>query len=197
MAKKWAAFPYTDKAHVYDSAGLKKNWARLHRGDCEPMPKEPGVLEAWRHFHAGAFGDAVEAGRRAGGAGINAAIKAQMIYANYLEKSDKTKLALLEEAAGWADARRSEAAKNANAHYYYAYALGRYSQGISIAKALAHNAMLVAAYWPSYDRVRNADREKPPVPDAGRAAYQVMTLFGPYLAQQARAHLDRLAASYL
>jgi tetratricopeptide (TPR) repeat protein len=137
MAKKWAAFPYTDKAHVYDSAGLKKNWARLHRGDCEPMPKEPGVLEAWRHFHAGAFGDAVEAGRRAGGAGINAAIKAQMIYANYLEKSDKTKLALLEEAAGWADARRSEAAKNANAHYYYAYALGRYSQGISIAKALA------------------------------------------------------------
>ena len=60
-----------------------------------------------------------------------------MIYANYLEKSDKTKLALLEEAAGWADARRSEAAKNANAHYYYAYALGRYSQGISIAKALA------------------------------------------------------------
>jgi len=95
------------------------------------------VLEAWRHFHAGAFGDAVEAGRRAGGAGINAAIKAQMIYANYLEKSDKTKLALLEEAAGWADARRSEAAKNANAHYYYAYALGRYSQGISIAKALA------------------------------------------------------------
>jgi len=64
-------------------------------------------------------------------------------------------------------------------------------------EALAHNAMLVAAYWPSYDRVRNADREKPPVPDAGRAAYQVMTLFGPYLAQQARAHLDRLAASYL
>ena len=117
--------------------GLKKNWSRLHRGDCEPLPKEAGVLDAWRHFHAGAFGDAVETGRKAGGAGIDAAVKAQMIYANYLEKSDKAKLALLEEAAGWAEARRSEAPKLANAHYYYAYALGRYSQGISITKALA------------------------------------------------------------
>jgi len=137
MAKKWAAFPYPDKAYVYDAAGLKKSWARLHRGDCEPLPKEAGAIDAWRHFHAGAFGDAVEAGRKAGGAGIGAAVKAQMIYANYLEKSDKAKLALLEEAAGWADARRSETPKDANAHYYYAYALGRYSQGISITKALA------------------------------------------------------------
>ena len=137
MAKKWAAFPYADKAYVYDTAGLKRNWARLHRGDCEPMPKEPGAIDAWRYFHAGAFGDAVEAGRRAGGAGTDAAVKAQMIYANYVEKSGKAKLALLEEAAGWAAARRGEAPKSANAHYYYAYALGRYSQGISITKALA------------------------------------------------------------
>src|SRR5215468_246172 len=137
MAKKWVAFPYPDKAYVYDAAGLKKNWARLHRGDCEPLPKEAGAVDAWRHFHAGAFGDAIEAGRKAGGSGIDAAIKAQMIYANYVEKSDKGRLALLEEAAGWADARRSEAPKSANAHYYYAYALGRYSQGISITKALA------------------------------------------------------------
>ena len=42
-----------------------------------------------------------------------------------------------QEAAEWAEARRHEAPKDANAHYLYAYALGRYSQGISIAKALA------------------------------------------------------------
>ena len=137
MAKKWAAFPHPDKAYVHDVASLKKNWSRLHRGDCEPLPKDADVLDAWRHFHAGAFDDAVDAGRKAGGGGIHAAVKAQMIYANYLEKSDKVKLALLEEAAGWAEARRSEAPKLANAHYYYAYALGRYSQGISITKALA------------------------------------------------------------
>jgi AcrR family transcriptional regulator len=63
--------------------------------------------------------------------------------------------------------------------------------------ALAHNAMLIAAYWPSYDRVRRVEHEHPPAPDAGRAAYQVMALFGPYLAPHARAHLDRLAAGYL
>jgi len=137
MAKKWAAFPHPEKIYVHDIAGLRKSWARLHRGDCEPLPKEPGVLEAWRHFHAGDFADAVDAGRKAGGAGIHAAVKAQMIYANYLETSEKAKLALLEEAAGWADERRAEAPKHANAHYLHAYALGRYSQGISIAKALA------------------------------------------------------------
>lgn len=137
MTKKWAAFPHPDKAYAHDAAGLKKNWARLHRGDCEPLPKDPAVLDAWRHYHAGAFAAAVEAGRKAGGAGVNAAVKAQMIYANYLEKSEKAKLVLLQEAAEWADLRRHEAPKDANAHYLYAYALGRYSQGISIAKALA------------------------------------------------------------
>ena len=55
MAKKWAKFPYADKAYAYDAATLKKHWARLHRGDCEPLPKDADVLEAWRHFHAGEF----------------------------------------------------------------------------------------------------------------------------------------------
>ena len=87
-------------------------------------------------FHAGAFADAVYAGRKPR-AGISAAVKAQMIYANYLEKFRQAKLALLEEAAGWAEVRRDEAPKLANAHYFYAYALGRYSQGISITRGLA------------------------------------------------------------
>ena len=72
-----------------------------------------------------------------GGAGNNAAVKAQTVYAHYLEKAEKTKLALFEEAAGWADERRAKAPKDANAHYMYAFALGRYGQGISVAKALA------------------------------------------------------------
>jgi tetratricopeptide (TPR) repeat protein len=136
MAKKWGRFPHADKAYEYDAAGLKKHWPRLHRGDGEPLPKDAAVLDAWRHFHAGEFGQAVEAGLATGGAGVNAAVKAQAIYATYVEKSEKTKLALLEEAAGWADRRRNEAPKDATAHYLYAFALGRYSQGISVAKAL-------------------------------------------------------------
>ncbi len=137
MAKKWTKFPYPDQAFLFDEAGLKKHWARLHKGDLEPYPKDTAVRDAWRAYHAGDFQQAVEAGLEAGGPGINAAVKAQMIYANYLEKNDKNKLALLEEAAAWADERRTEAPKDPNAHYFHSYALGRYSQGISIGAALA------------------------------------------------------------
>ena len=126
MARKWAKFPYADRAIDRDDAAVKKAWARLHRGDTEPLPKDAAVLAAWTGFHAGRFADAVEAGLAAGGAGVNAAVKAQAVYATYLE-----------EAAAWADERRKAAPKDANAHYLYAFALGRYSQGISVAKALA------------------------------------------------------------
>ena len=97
MAKKWAKFPHADKAYAYDAASLKKNWARLHKGDGEAFPKDAAVVEAWRAYHAGDFAQAVEAGTAAGGAGINAAVKAQVVYANYLEKSDKAKIDLLQE----------------------------------------------------------------------------------------------------
>src|SRR4029450_8848137 len=136
MATKWAKFPHAGKAYAYDAAALKKNWARLHKGDCEPLPKDADVLTAWRAVHAGAPRPAVEAGPSAGGAGITAAVKAQVVYASYLEKSDKAKLALLEEAVAIAEERRAAAAKDPNAHYMYSFALGRYSQGISVAKAL-------------------------------------------------------------
>jgi tetratricopeptide (TPR) repeat protein len=136
MAKKWVKFPHADKAYAFDAAGLKKQWPRLHKGDCEPFPKDAAVVDAWRHYHAGEFQQAVEAGLAAGGAGVNCAAKAQTVYANYLEKAAAAKLALFEEAAGWADERRGDAPKDANAHYLYAFALGRYSQGISVAKRL-------------------------------------------------------------
>jgi len=137
MAKQWLTFPHADKAYAYEGAALKKHWERLHRGDGEPFPKDTAVQDAWRHYHAGEFQRAVEAGTAAGGPGVNAAVKAQAIYANYVEKAEKAKLSLFEEAAAWADERRRSAPKDPNAHYLYAYALGRYGQGISVVKALA------------------------------------------------------------
>jgi tetratricopeptide (TPR) repeat protein len=134
---KWTAFPHDGADYTYDGAALKKTWARLHAGDAEPLPKDDKVLAAWALFHAGEFQKAAEAGLKAGGAGITVANKAQAIYANYLEKSEKTKLELFMEVADRAEAQIAADSKNANAHYFMAYALGRYSQGISIAKALA------------------------------------------------------------
>ena len=137
VARKWTKFPYADPAYVHEGPALKKAWPRLHKGDREPYPRAAEVADAWRLFHAGAFREAVDAGHTAGDAGINAAVKAQCIYAHYLEPDDKAKIALFEEASRWADARRREEPKDANAHYLYAQALGRYGQRISVAKALA------------------------------------------------------------
>ncbi|KNZ33585.1 MAG: hypothetical protein AD742_05310 [Methylibium sp. NZG] len=134
---KWTAFPHDATAYTYDPATLKKKWVRLHTGDCEPLPKDNKLLAAWALFHAGEFQKAFDAGLKAGGAGITVANKAQTIYATYLEKSEKAKLAHFMEAAERAEAQAAEDPKNANAHYLMALALGRYSQGISVAKALA------------------------------------------------------------
>ena len=132
---KWTAFP----ADLFDldAAAVKKQWSRLHAGDTEPLPKDAKVLDAWVLFHRGEFQKAYDAGLKAGGAGITVANKAQSIHANYLEKSEKTKLAMFQEVAERAAAQQADEPKNANAWYWQAYALGRYSQGISVAKALA------------------------------------------------------------
>nr|WP_316640983.1 hypothetical protein [uncultured Roseateles sp.] len=134
---KWTAFPHDNADYVYDAAALKKKWARLHAGDAEPFPKDDKVLAAWALFHAGEFQKACEAGLKAGGGGITVANKAQAIYANYLEKSEKTKLEMFLEVAQRAEAQQATEPKNANAYYWQAYAIGRYGQGISVAKALA------------------------------------------------------------
>ena len=134
---KWTAFPYDDADYSVTAAALKKRWSRLHTGDAEPLPKDAAVLAAWALFHGGDFQKAHEAGLKAGGDGITVANKAQAIYASYLEKSEKTRLAMFQEVAARAEARAAAEPGNASAHYWLAYALGRYSQGISVTKALA------------------------------------------------------------
>ena len=133
----WLAFPYPDKAFDQAGAALKKNWPRLHRGDCEPFPRTAAVQDAWRAYHAGDFGKAVALGLAAGLTGTNVANKAAMIYATYLEDDDGKKLGLLQEVAQRAESLQAAEPDNVNAWYYHAYALGRYSQGISVGKALA------------------------------------------------------------
>ena len=133
---KWTAFPQIGEFE-FDAASTRRNWARLHTGDAEPLPVDADVLAAWALFHSGDFQKCAQAGLKAGGAGITVANKATCIYANYLEKKEKTRLDLFMEVVQRAEAQVAVDAKNPNAHYWLAYALGRYSQGISVAKALA------------------------------------------------------------
>jgi len=136
-AAAWGVFPHTAKPFSHTGAALTKCWPRLHRGDREPLPSEAPVLEAWRLYHAGDFQGAYEAGLAAGVDGWNAADKAAMIHAHYLETDAATKLARFQEVAERSQQLQKLQPGNATAFYLEAYALGRYSQGISVLKALA------------------------------------------------------------
>ncbi len=132
----WTAFDHASE-YRFDAARLKRNWKRLHCGDLEPLPKDAKVLAAWALFHSGAFEKAVEAGLKLGDVGSTVVNKATCIYANYLERKEKSRLELFMQVAQRAAAQASADPSNANAFYWQAYALGHYSQGISVAKALA------------------------------------------------------------
>lgn len=133
---RWTPFPHV-RAFPFDAHSVRKQWSELHLGDQEPLPKDPKVLEAWVHFHRGEFEQAFESGLKAGPDGITAANKAACIYANYLEPKERLKHEIFNEVARRAAQQIAENPEHANAHYWQGYALGRYSQGISVARALA------------------------------------------------------------
>lgn len=133
----WTKFPHADDAYVYTPASLKKAWARLHASDAEPFPASPELVQAWIAYHAGDFEMAAELGLAQGVDGYSVAHRAICIYANYLEKSDKKKLAMYLEVAERCEQQQAEQPKNAAGYYWHAYALGRYAQGISVVKALS------------------------------------------------------------
>lgn len=132
----WVAFPHAGE-YRFTPASAAAQWPRLHAGDAEPLPSRPAVLAAWVLLHNGEFEQAVAAGLAAGEDGVTVANKATCIYANYLEKKERAKLELFMDVVQRAQAQAAEQANNPNAWYWQAYALGRYCQGISVAKALA------------------------------------------------------------
>jgi hypothetical protein len=158
-------FPYGDEVPDYAAGALKKHWSRLHAGDREPWPdaaavkamlaanpgaegaiegaaKKPAALatalqDAWRTYHRGDFRGAHEAGIELGPMGYSVAHKAVGVYATYLEDDDARARALLEAAIERAERGVAAAPDYPNAHYFHAFVLGRYSQLVSVARALS------------------------------------------------------------
>jgi len=161
MAKgNWAAFQHASKAFDYPGPKLEAAWAKLHAGDQEPFPDDariaklikanpklakPGdagriseVLQnAWRAYHRGEFEAAHDLGESVGVLGAVVANKAQGIHAVYLVDDEKEKMKRFEKVAARAEEAIKALPNEANSHYFRAFALGRYSQLLSIAKALA------------------------------------------------------------
>ena len=155
----WATFPHDSKAFQFAGDALKKAWPKLHAGDCEPYPdaKHAATLlnaagkaapkldadalavalqDAWRAFHRGDFRQAFEAGEALGPVGASVAVKALGIHATYLVEDEDERLRRHELGGKLAEAAVKALPDEANSHYRHAFALGSYSQGISIAKAL-------------------------------------------------------------
>jgi hypothetical protein len=133
--RPWTACP-TLGQFEFDPDRLTASWNRLHRGDAEPLPQDPEVLAGWVLFHNGEFEKACLAGLALGDPGITLANKATCIHACYIEPREQTRLDLLKAAAQGAQTQQDKDPANANAWYLHAYALGRYSQSVSVAKAL-------------------------------------------------------------
>ncbi len=132
----WTAPPLSGHP-THDVESVRQHWPRLHAGDALPCPDDEQVLTAWALFHSGDFEQAATRGLAAGAAGVTVANKAAAIHANYVETREDARLALLMEVATRATAQTLAEPGNAAAWYWQAYALGRYSQGISVARALA------------------------------------------------------------
>lgn len=151
-------------AYAYEATSLERHWAKLHLGDREPFPGPDrvarltkrnrdfrnwldaqggpapvaeGLQNAWRAFHGGDFGAAIELGETLGALGATAANKAAGVHATYLEKNTKRAIEILEVAMQRGEAAVETLPDEPNAHYMLAFVLGRYGQRISIVKALA------------------------------------------------------------
>ena len=148
----------------YAADKLRREWPRLHAGDCEPWPdarwiavlarQQPEFAQlvgagggaeavaqrlqaAWREFHAGEFAAAAELGDRLGAPGASVANRSVAVEILYAPRSEPQKLRMLGIAISRGEAAIAQLPDYANAHYMLALVLGRYSQRISILKALA------------------------------------------------------------
>lgn len=133
---RWKPFPHEDTAFDYAGKALQKAWKHLHAGDCEPWPDDTGLQEAWRAFHRGDFERAVELADKKGIEGHAAANKATGIYATYLETDERRQIECYKSAIARSEKAIEALPDDPNSHYFYAFNLGRYSQSISVVKAL-------------------------------------------------------------
>lgn len=160
---KWNSFPHDNTDFRFEGDRLLESWPDLHRGDCVEFPDadwvqqcleeapdaapEPfdgdycaladTIQDAWRCYHAGDFQQAVELASQCGHLAHAPANKAAGIYATYLEPDEAKARACFQTAVERAEAAIEVLPDDPNSHYFHAFNLGRYSQSISIVKALS------------------------------------------------------------
>lgn len=147
--KPWQPFPHPSKQFDYTVAALLQVWPELHGSDLVPWPESApesagdanaeqaaSCIAAWQHFHAGRFEQACSEAANADVHGFAPRCKAMIVYADHLEDDESCQQQLYQQASEFAAAACAAFPDLPAAHYYHAYALGRYGQSISVVKAL-------------------------------------------------------------
>ena len=160
---KWNKFPHDNSAFLYKDSSLEDAWPALHGGDCVEFPDADWVertledapdaapdsfdgdvaalaekvQDAWRCFHSGDFQKVVKLSEECGLLAHAPANKATGIYATYLAPDNAAEQACYLSAIERAEAAIEALPGDPNSHYFHAFNLGRYSQSISIVKALS------------------------------------------------------------
>ena len=132
----WTPLPHADVPR-FGAETLRSHWAQLHRSQGQPALPAEALLEGWARYHSGDFQGAAEHGRRHGPQGVTLVNVATAVYATYLEPREAVRLQLLRQVAERAAVQAAAQPDDPQAFYWQAYALGRYAQGISVARALA------------------------------------------------------------
>ena len=160
---RWNSFPHNNSDYLYEGQRLRDSWPDLHRGDCVEFPDADWVErtleqapeaapddfdgdydalatiieDAWRCFHSGDFQKAVSLSEQCGQLAHAPANKTAGVYATYLEPDEAKQQACYLAAIERAESAIESLPDDPNSHYFHAFNLGRYSQSISIIKALS------------------------------------------------------------
>jgi tetratricopeptide (TPR) repeat protein len=143
LHERWERLHVTDQEAWPDERSIGR-WAKQYRAFATWLESTQGAAvvarelqSAWEKFHGGDFQGAIEAGDDLGALGATVANKAAAVHSLNSKRGGPHELELLDAAIKRGERAIAVLPDYANAHYTLALALGRYSQGISILKALA------------------------------------------------------------
>ncbi len=141
---QWQPTP-TDFLCAFDEQELHQQWDQLHAPDLMPWPEhmdwlEPAqqqaLISGWMNYHQGHFADAWLTGQALGPAGAALMAKAAAAYTDYVCEDDEAAIAILKDTFEQTSDHAKAWDDDPNALFAAALAGGRYSQRISVAKAL-------------------------------------------------------------
>jgi tetratricopeptide (TPR) repeat protein len=118
---------------------LKNRWQDLHQADLAQMPSGD-LLDAWLAFHNGQFAEAAKMGRGLGVKGLSVLLRSVVAYTDYVCEDDNESTQLLQDAYQYGVEICEDSHFDYNCEFTTALTMGRYSQSISVTKAL-HQGM--------------------------------------------------------